>query len=97
MMGTIVIDERIYPIHSFALGEGAILAGIRLSAAEATRIPGAGGFDWSLHASDGTFVCRGRYPEIPWWPVKLRNDDSVELTLRLDIEGKVAYPTGAHL
>lgn len=93
MMGTIVIDERIYAIESFALSEGAILAGIRMSAAEATRISGVSGFDWSLHGGDGTFVCRGRYPAIPWWPAALGDDDSVVLTLRLDIEGKVAAPT----
>jgi len=90
-MGTIVIDERIYPIHSLALGEGAVLVTVSMSAAKAALIPS--GFDWSLHAPDGSFVCRGRFAAIPWWPPKLGDDDVVELTLRLGIEGKVALPT----
>lgn len=91
MMGTLVIDERIHAVQSFALGEGAILAEIRLPAVEARRIPR--GFDWSLHAADGSFVCRGRFADIPRWPPTLEDDDAVELILRLEIEGKVATPT----
>jgi len=90
-MGTIVIDERIYPIRSLALGEGAILTVVSMSAADAALIPTR--FDWSLHAPDGSFVCRGRFAEIPWWPPKLGDDDVVELTLHLDIKNKVALPT----
>jgi len=94
MMGSLVIDERIYGIQSVALGEGAILAKICLSAAEAGRIPNE--FDWSLHAADGSFVCGGHYAEVPGWPPNLRDDDAVELTLRLEIEGKIATQTKVH-
>ncbi len=86
MMGTIVIDERIYPIRSFALGEGAILAVVSMSVADAVEIPRR--FDWSLHAPDGSFVCRGRldFGQLSG----LRDRDAVELTFRLDVEGKIA-------
>jgi hypothetical protein len=93
MSGTLVIDERIYAICTLALGEGAILTTIRLSAAEARRIPT--GFDWSLHGGDGSFVCRGRFADFPWHPTDLRDEDSVMLTLRIEVEGKVAHPVGA--
>lgn len=91
-LGSLVIDERIFAIRSLVLGEGAIQAEILLSARDVALVP-EGYFDWSLHAPDGSFICRGKLL-LGERPIP-RERDSVELTLSLGIEGKMATQTVA--
>lgn len=86
-LGTFVADERVYPVASLELGDGAVQVRVMLTAEEAWRIPRRP-FEWSLHGADGTFVCRGILTYEG--PTPGRSDDVVELTLALRMHGKVA-------
>jgi hypothetical protein len=88
MIGTVVIDERIYPIAELGLRRGVIETFVRIRGPAV--VPAlVRDTEYRIHGEDGSLVWRGRLAEAAAGG-ELAEHDVYELHLTSEVTGKLA-------